>query len=424
MLSADDAALAGRDTAITDLALLLDDDALTAAIDRAHPSAGMRGARVGYLRYKPHTSCIAAVDVDWAAGPATVAVRTHDAADVGKVDKILDRARRRPAPDVGPPLAFGTRSVLTHIPHDRRLRAARALGRGRDREQALLTRLLPEGLVEGTSLTHLRYKPERRWVARIDGPEGPRGILKCFADPGYEPAAGAAKRLPDTSGAPLLQRLGASDRYRAAAYPFLPGVPLSQLLHRGRHDDLLRRTGAALAALHAADPAGLRTAATGADAAAVGGAATSLLELLPQHGDRIARLAARIGSALAALPTVRGPRHGDFSADQVLVDGDAVTIIDLDRADAGDPVADLGLFAATSLRVAASGPLTAAAARSQAATLVDGYVDAGGADPAATLDVWTAAWLMRLAAEPFRYREDDWSARGEAMLELAAGMLR
>ena len=38
--------------------------------------------------------------------------------------------------------------------------------------------------------------------------------------------------------------------------------------------------------------------------------------------------------------------HGDFSADQVLVNGAAVRIIDFDRVRTADPAMDLGSFAA------------------------------------------------------------------------------
>lgn len=417
MLHPDDDRLARRDQAIADLRVLLDDERLAEELDRARPELGIRSARVGYLRYKPGTSCIAGVDLDVDGGPVTVCVRAHADSGADKVGKIVERAARHPAPAVGAPVPFGTRSVLAFIPHDRKLRATSRLGRGDD--AALLARVLPAELLPDASITHLRYKPERRWVARVDGPEGPRAILKCFAAAEFAPAAEVARRLPGATSAPVVRRLGASDRYHAAAYPFLPGDPLSAVLRSGPADGLLRTTGAALAALHAGDPSRLPAGLADEDVAAVGAAATTLRDLLPHRTRRIERLALRLGGALHALPTTVRPRHGDFSADQVLVTGDRVTVVDLDRAAAGDPAADPSLFAATALRVAVSGALRPAAARSQAAALVDGYVAAGGTDPEARMPVWTAAWLLRLAAEPFRFRADGWAAQSEELLGLA-----
>ena len=88
------------------------------------------------------------------------------------------------------------------------------------------------------------------------------------------------------------------------------------------------------------------------------------------------RLLAAVGAA--------GPRrqqpvmvHGDFSADQVLVDGPAVRIIDFDRVTTSDPARDLGSFAAVEDIADPAGVGPVAGGR-KTAQLIDGYREAGG----------------------------------------------
>jgi aminoglycoside phosphotransferase (APT) family kinase protein len=110
--------------------------------------------------------------------------------------------------------------------------------------------------------------------------------------------------------------------------------------------------------------------------------------------------------------------HGDFSAYQVLVDGDRVALVDLDEAVLADPARDLASFAATLGREVVGGRLTAAVAAATQEELLAGY---GPVDRSA-LRAWTAAALVRLAPEPFRYREPGWPARVGELLAMAEAM--
>ena len=101
--------------------------------------------------------------------------------------------------------------------------------------------------------------------------------------------------------------------------------------------------------------------------------------------------------------------HGDFSADQVLVDGPAVRIIDFDRVRTSDPARDLGSFAAVEdiADPAGAGPV---AGGRKTAQLIDGYREAGGHVSQARVETWAAFRLFLNSVDPFRNRASDWPA--------------
>jgi aminoglycoside phosphotransferase (APT) family kinase protein len=97
------------------------------------------------------------------------------------------------------------------------------------------------------------------------------------------------------------------------------------------------------------------------------------------------------------------PIHGDFYADQVLIDAGAAALIDLDNAVLGDPCADMGSFAAHLYTRGCDEPRVSRALDA----LLGGY---GRGLSRRTIDLYTAAGLLRRAPEAFRYRADNWPA--------------
>jgi Ser/Thr protein kinase RdoA (MazF antagonist) len=93
--------------------------------------------------------------------------------------------------------------------------------------------------------------------------------------------------------------------------------------------------------------------------------------------------------------------HGDFHVDQVLLAGDRVVLVDLDRAGRGDRHADLGAFLAHTEE--SDLPLECRDA------FLRGYTEAGGVapDPGA-LAAARAAALFRRSIFPFRTLLPDW----------------
>jgi aminoglycoside phosphotransferase (APT) family kinase protein len=131
--------------------------------------------------------------------------------------------------------------------------------------------------------------------------------------------------------------------------------------------------------------------------------------LVPALELRAARVAARIRHSLDDADDT-GPAvvvHGDFSADQVLVTGSDVRLIDFDRAGAGVPEADLGSFAAVEEMGRWRGTT---AGQPRLAPLLEGYVGAGGRFVPGATDAWAALRLFASSVDPFRDRCPDWAA--------------
>ncbi len=336
--------LAARDPALPDLALVLDDDARSEAL--GHRS------RIERLRYKRGASIVAAVRT---GDDRLLWISSY--ADRTKLAKSLQRAERSRAATVWlSPTAVAGPAY-----------ADRILGR-------VVRRVFGADAARLGGAEVLRYNPHRRLVLR----ERDRALK--LTERGALPVAAIALAA---RGLPVLAPERVADG--AWAYPWWGDGDLA------RCDDAksAERAGAALASLHAAAFAGLPLPGLAAGEVART-AATAIATLLPEYAERASRLAARI----AGLP-LDGPPvlcHGDWSADQVLTDGRAVRIIDLDRATIAPREYDLGSYLACDGDPA----------------LLDGYRAAGGHLDEHALSGWRALALLRRAPEPFRRGHADW----------------
>ena len=116
--------------------------------------------------------------------------------------------------------------------------------------------------------------------------------------------------------------------------------------------------------------------------------------------------------------------HGDLYENQVLVDGEALSLLDLDDLGLGDPLLDAANFSAHLLVLGTSGPPAATAGilryREELRAAFCRRLDA---DPAAL--AWREAYcLLRLASGPFRVLHPDWPRRMADRLTLAGRALR
>lgn len=422
--------LLAADPEVPGLALLLDDEALSSWLAQATSatvassvtaSAGT-GALRPYLRWKPGAGGVARVVLP-GAGELFLAVWHRDAAD--KLGKTVQRAGQgcllvdteRLAVLAGPGAdrdlpglvrldRRGAGALLRRLePTDeraaRRLRRAAAASSG-------------AGAVPGAGTPcTLAWKPQRRWVGRLDAPTGDPGqrsapalVLRAMRPVDAAASAHGYRAVTAALGRSAPRLLGTDLRLGVLAVEHLPGVTLERLDRRARSG--ARATGRVLARLHslargdasAVTAAGVRTVP---DEAVVVHEAAAQLELLaPDAGG--ARLAEEICTASDRLPPPRQVLvHGDLSADQVLLRPDGgVALLDLDEAGWGDAAGDLaGAAAAWWL----SEPERAEAL---VAALHDGYGSGAELPAAARLRVLTAAHLLRRAAEPFRSGAADW----------------
>ncbi len=428
MLSAADAQVVERDPHIPGLATLLDASTFAETLSRAYPEAGVASVEPCYIRYKPGVSCLVGYSVMASAGCLDLYARAHNP---GSGDKIEKAANRR---SVVSPLGLGIvvlgdkAVVIYPFPNDHELPALQSLAEDAPRRQ-MFECLLPDHshLWDGQPVT-LRYKPERRYVARLSTESDRGAVLKFYTRRDYLAAARKIVRFADQPPLKIVRRLGKSKQYHAASLEWVEGPSLRDTLTQS--DDAAescRIAGAALARLHAQKPKRLPstwTAERYADALVT--AAAAVAHVLPARAESAHALARRIGEKLIeGRWRSRRAVHGDFAADQIVLCGPEAAFVDFDRAAYGDPRIDLGTFGARLSFDVISGRLPRDRADSAFAAVLEAYRNESKKDVTRNLDRFIAVGLLMCAVEPFRYRHPDWPDQIEAIIaraeELADG---
>ncbi|GAB3077595.1 aminoglycoside phosphotransferase family protein [Nocardioides zeae] len=270
-----------------------------------------------------------------------------------------------------------------------------------DRDLPGLRRLPADAVV-------LSANPQRRVVARVEGPDGP-AVLRVVRPSAHAAALRGPRALAGRAGTPRL--LAADARRGMLTTSWVPGRPLD-----GAPDArALRPAGAAVADLHGTatglplEERPLRALAQARDQLAL---------LLPTEAGRIAALAARAAQALHDAPL--GPvvtLHGDLSRDQLVLDGSPDTprigVLDLDRARRGEAADDLGNLLADDV---VRGQVRGQVQGREHADLLAGYAAVRPLPDPAALRAWTAGHLLRRAVEPFRTCAPDWRSTTTALL--------
>jgi len=402
-------ALVRRERHMPGLPLLLDDGAFTALLAERLPDAGVHAARATYLRYKPQTSCLVAFHVQTDAGETMVHARAERHGATGRLQRLAALAERQTALGPGAVVLPELALAVLPFPSDRRLPALVALADARARRRLFGA--------DGR-LRVLAYKPERRFVARTGGL-----VVRAYAERQWLAAATAAAAIRPTGDLRVPRCVAVASGSHTLATEWMPGRRLDERLD-GTGDDVAGAVALALRALHGSTPArALPVHESVADPEALLAAAGAAAVAGAPTGRRARALAERLGRRLAGRPPGGVVVHGDFSSDQVLLDGDGATLVDLDAAGLGHPSDDLASFAGDlELRVI-EGRLHRETADRAVSDLTEAYVGIAPIDAGAEeLSLLTAAALLRRVAEPFRHRRPDWPDAVTAVVERATAL--
>jgi hypothetical protein len=413
VLSPDDLQLVERDGDIPGLGTVLDTEALTKALHAGLPDAGVRALEVSYAHYKPHTSCLVAGRLVTADTKLPFYAKAYGADGPVKLQKT------RILQDFPSPVGPGTlileeaRIGFYFFPVDHRLKGLRRLADPKT-ERSLVRGLLGKSHdFSGATLRHLRYKPERRYVACLESPQGPKLLLKFFESGRYE-AAKRAEQALGTQGSTGLERATYfSDRHKVMGLEWLPGELLSHVILApdNRECDkaaLVELTGAALAELHSRATSGLAKQSRADEIRGLRAQAVTICHLYPVLGKQAADLAESVISSLDDVSAETTALHGDFYDKQVLFSDGNPIILDLDEAMLGHPATDLGLFIAHLERYRLNHRLSSQQVDLFADALVRGYQLVRPAPAQGAIRLYAAIGLLHLAAEPFRYRDPNW----------------
>ncbi|HET9772007.1 MAG TPA: hypothetical protein VFS16_14030 [Acidimicrobiia bacterium] len=285
------------------------------------------------------------------------------------------------------------------------------------------------------ALEPIRYRPRRRAVLRYRLVDGTTLFAKVVTPTRARRLRALTAALRTGSGDPPSGVGFALPVGRVASgalvFPGAPGRSLRDLLLAGAPlpapdrlaslpADIHRRCGPALAG--APELAGLRPRRRFDPVVALA-AAQMVARLVPSRAGAAARLAeALITWAEASEAPDEWVVHGDLYENQVLVDGDRLTLIDLDDVGPGDPLLDAANVSAHLLLLATSGAPASSAIGRYRADLRAAFCRALDVDPADL--AWREAYcLLRLATGPFRVLHPEWAARTAARLDLAVEAL-
>ncbi len=419
MLHPDDAQLVARDDALSGLRIVLDDEAAGALFQQHLQHLQPTSARCVYLRYKPGISCIACFNVKSSSDDCLVHVIAYRRDAHDKLSKAVnDRDSRNRIVDLE--LAL----VISVFPEDSELKALSRLFDSDD-DRSILSKLVPDrkDLQTGTLAT-LRYKPERRYVARLDVDGKPAAVLKLHTEADYSQARRATKSLSSIDVIHVPQVLGHSDRHAAILRSWQPGVSVDCLLSTpaiARH--ALKEGGRLLAQLHGHTTSKLPPQTPAWEAKTLCDTAMDFHALCPNLATAMQRVAMRCATLIGKLPTLSVPIHGDFHPQQILVDDGNHTLIDFDSSALGHPASDLGNFLAHMERNYLHGLFTPSEHNELIIAFLDGYLEISRSYEQHAVGVYTVAALLRLVHEPFRTRQPDWRVRAEELITRAEKLL-
>lgn len=416
-----DLELAHRDPALPGLALLLDADRFAAVARAALPQAEVGTGTATYVRYKPGTSCLVAYRLHVHGVEIDAYARAYRASARDKLKKARERIARGSSPKWKGFVLDDVAIAAFFFPNDSKLdtltRLAAEPKRGR-----LFSRLLPNRpALWGAGVRSLRYKPERRYVAAMTAEGIEQAVLKLYTAQEYTAARRGARAFGSRGALQVARPLGRSDRYHALVFEWMAGRALDEVIAAPDFDvERARLVGAALAALHSQRPRGLSLQSREAEVRSLLAAAAAVTAVCPHLTRPTRDLVLQLAADLRATPLAPRAIHGDFSADQVLLTGEGVAILDLDNAAYGDPAADLGTFVAQLERNALRNELSAARVEAVTDALLLGYDAAERSRLLERLELYVAVGLLRLAPHAFRNREECWPLAIEAILERAA----
>jgi len=411
MLNAHDRDIVGRDSGIKGLSLLLQPEVLADLLAEQQGKALPGPIRVTYLRYKPGVNCIARLETGDLIGYAK--------AFGGDAGSKLDKARKMDGANgnghANRVILDGPGILVSFFPNDSKLSSLARLADPGQR-QALLARIFKDDASwRMAGIATLNYKPERRYVARLDHPDGRSATLKFFGSREFDAIRRSRKklRLPDTLK--VSEWIGGSKHHAAMAYEWLPGVTLAERLEQGHAEDAAY-AGQAIARLHASEQTALGERASRDPLEVLAALAEQLSWMAPDLAGEAGWISTALGRWWAAQPQDQRPVHGDFYDRQVIVHSSGIGIIDTDSAHLGSPQEDLGCFLAHLERRGTDGTLTETLVTATGQALRDGYRAIAPSTALEALDMHTALNLYKLAPHPFRDRSPDWPEQTRRLL--------
>jgi Ser/Thr protein kinase RdoA (MazF antagonist) len=403
-----------RDPALMGLGLILNPETFKQRVVEAVPALADATFTLTYIRYKKGTNCIATYQIEQNGQTTYAYAKAYPPHDREKFYKATRRPTTAGEWGVERLLFTDVHVTVAFFPNDDKVAG---LVKGMTlKHQSRWARWLGMN-TEHPTFTLLRYKPERRAVFRVES-QNQRFLLRFYRPGGFDHARTVARLMatsPQSVRLPRLQK--ANEKQYALAFEWLDGIPLHTILtDETLPISMFMTIGATLARFHAIPiPPEMPPARIAVEADPM-----DIADLAPALAERVERVNQTIKQRLSGYAPTSTLIHGDFYADQILIEGDEISFIDLDRTGMGDPIYDIALFCAHLEREVIRGSMTTPRAAAIQRTFLAGY---SGSVNQHILDMYVAAALLRFMSEAFRQCRPAWESEMEALLERAEALL-
>lgn len=410
--------LVRRDSNIPGLELVLNPARLVESLNGQLDISRIEGIKLDYLRYKPGMNCLVRYELRADGNTIHAYAKAHGLDSVNKISKSTERPVIDSFLGPGRVVLTGQKIIFSTFPNDAKLASLHSLNDEGFRRR-LFGRMFGSDSAwqDSTFGQILNYKPERRYVVGLERADGEAALAKFYSRGDYAKAHAISRKMNKSHHDFCPETIGRSKKHSVVAYRWQPGTTLRQLSIDGKlsMSDLVA-TAESLAEFHASSGQGLSLPGLDGQLERLNALADQLGILLPQLARRAKNLAQRLTRWLSTQRPQRQPIHGDFYDKQAVINNGRASLIDLDAAQLGSPLADLGSYIAHLERWAGNHGISVNDVRTQKETLVGAYEKLSGSTCPDQLDCYIALSLFALIHHPFRNWAQDWPVQTERLL--------
>ena len=219
-----------RERSIPGLGVMLDPSRLLECLRGNLDISKVDDIKLNYLRYKPGMNCLARYELKTNDGTICAYAKAHGQDSASKVEKSRDRPAISSALGPGRIILKDQQLIFSTFPNDAKLFNLQYLSDTTNRKR-LFTRVFGADSQWRDSVPGetLNYKPERRYVTRLQRPDGQEALAKFYTNSGYIKANTISRKLNHNRFAYCPETLGRSTKYNVVAYQWRPGTTLRQL---------------------------------------------------------------------------------------------------------------------------------------------------------------------------------------------------
>lgn len=316
-----------KDARLPQLRAILDAKAIAAMLEEPcraqYGAASIVECRVGHVRYKPEKRCLVRYDLSLDGAQTSRQLMWYGLAyEPGTSESRYEKAKRGAGP--GEIIVHLERlgMVLWAFPSDRKLRGLEVMADAADLSQEVFgSRSIPPARTE-----LVRYIPEHGCTVRLTAADSRRYYAKLTTAGDTASICAHARAMG--------REAWVTPNRGVIVQAEIPGVPATGV-------DDLEKCAAALARLHQQPISGLPPGPDPTSSMQIEGA----LRILAAHSSA-GWLLDEIANRWPG-PTASATVHGDLHLKNFLVSGDSAQLIDLDTLHSGDPLEDVGSFAAS-----------------------------------------------------------------------------